>query len=72
MRLKFWTTLALLIALPSGCAKVSSGDFCDIAEPIYFSSINTIDMLMLQDRALVVDIVSHNETVEKQCGESHD
>ena len=64
----FGTKLNPLIAtlcvagLLSGCVATSpSGDFCDIARPIYFNSEEVVDWLLANDETLLRDLVSHNE-----------
>lgn len=64
--LKFWMMLGLLVAPLAGCVK-PTGNYCDIARPIYFSSQSTIDWLLKNDRDLVVGIVSNNDTHEALC-----
>jgi hypothetical protein len=39
------------------------GDFCDIADPIYFGRDDVVDWLSVNDERLLRDIVIHNETV---------
>lgn len=60
-------TLALPIALVSGCAKVTSGSYCDLASPHYFKSSDTVDLLLKYDRDLLSKTVVHNETYERIC-----
>ena len=67
MRLKFWTTAALLIVPLAGCAKVGANSYCDIASPLYFESMKTAEWLMENDRKLLTDIVINNETHERLC-----
>jgi len=58
----------LLIALTSGCAvKTNSGDFCDIARPIYFDSADTINWLAENDRWMLQSVVAHNEIQQVMC-----
>ena len=64
----FGTKLNPLIAilcvagLLSGCVATSpSGDFCEIARPIYFNSEEVVDWLLENDETLLRDLVSHNE-----------
>ena len=55
-------TLILSTALTSGCAvKINSGDFCDLARPMYFDTAETINWLAKNDRWLLQGIVAHNE-----------
>ena len=44
-----------------------SGDYCDIAKPIYFGNADTINWLLGHDRDLLVDTVVHNETHARLC-----
>ena len=68
MKLKSWMTLALLIVPLAGCATMTpSGDYCDIAYPIYFGNADTIDWLLGNDRNLLVDTIVHNETHARLC-----
>ena len=68
MKSKHWATLALGSALLSGCAQTpTNGNYCDLAKPLQFSSQQTIDTLMAQDRGLLVGIVVNNETWDQFC-----
>lgn len=60
-------TAACLSALTSGCATVSSGSYCDVAEPHYFGGPETVAWLLEHDRALLADTVTHNETWARLC-----
>jgi hypothetical protein len=55
------------LAVLSGCVTANSGDFCDIARPIYFDSENVVSWLSEHDERLLRDIVAHNEKT-KSCG----
>lgn len=60
----------LLIATLSGTALLSgcvspSGDFCDVARPIYMDSEAVVDWLLENDEAMLRDVVSHNEMTAK-------
>jgi len=58
----------LLIALLGGCGATISGDsYCDITRPVLFGGQHTVDWLMKNDRALVVDLLVANETFERIC-----
>ena len=60
--------LALGSALLSGCVQApTNGNYCDLARPLQFSSQQTIDTLMAQDRGLLVGIVVNNETWDQFC-----
>lgn len=48
------------VGLLSGCV-TPSGDFCDIAKPMYFETDLTVEWLAENDEALLRDIVAHNE-----------
>lgn len=52
--------------LLSGCV-APSGDYCDIARPIYFDGVETVDWLMYNDQPVLREIVTHNEQVERLC-----
>lgn len=60
-------TLALGIALLSGCVHPTNGNYCDLAGPLWLGSTQTIDNLMQSDRDLLVGIVIHNETWSDNC-----
>ena len=60
-------TSVCLIALASGCAQTTTGDYCDLADPSEFSSSQTIDWLMANDRRLLEQIVIQNETYKRLC-----
>jgi hypothetical protein len=61
MRFRLWIMTLCALAVLSGCVTASSGDFCDIARPIYFDSENVVNWLSEHDSALLRDIVAHNE-----------
>ena len=67
MKSRHWATLALGSALLSGCVQPTNGNYCDLARPLQFSSQQTIDTLMAQDRGLLVGIVVNNETWDQFC-----
>ena len=50
--------------LLSGC-DVPTGNYCDIAKPLYFNTSQTIDWLAENDESLLRDIVIHNETTAR-------
>jgi hypothetical protein len=52
------------VVLLSGCVS-PSGDFCDVARPIYIGSESVVDWLVENDEALLRDVVSHNEMTSK-------
>ena len=60
--------LALASGLLSSCAQTpTSGNYCDLAGPLWLGSTQTIDDLMQADRDLLVGIVIHNETWSDTC-----
>lgn len=60
--------LILWIALASGCAKTTTGDYCDIASPLYFGSDEVVTFLAENDVSLLREIVIANEQWVKLCG----
>jgi hypothetical protein len=42
--------------------------YCDVAKPHFFSSQDTVDWLLNNDRELLVDTTVHNETYDRLCG----
>jgi len=61
-----WTTLLYAVALVTGCASPpGSGNYCDIAMPIWWDSTEDLDAT---PDAVVRQIVEHNETVAGLCG----
>ena len=69
MKLLLPMILASSMLLTSGCANLMADTYCDIASPLYFNDASTVDTLIRQDRQLLVDIVVHNETHKRICGE---
>ena len=62
-------TLILLTGLAAGCAQTTtSGDYCDIASPLYFESQEVVNYLLHNDSILLREIVIANETWAKLCG----
>ena len=59
--------LALGSGLLSSCAQTPTGNYCDLAGPLWLGSTQTIDTLMQEDRDLLVGIVIHNETWADAC-----
>lgn len=57
--------LGLLSALLSGCARVTTE--CDWTRIIRFSSQQTIDWLLQNDRQLLAEVVAHNEAKQEVC-----
>lgn len=60
MRLKLWIALLSSVVLLVGCVS-PSGDFCDVARPIYIGSDAVVDWLAENDEPMLRAIVSHNE-----------
>lgn len=60
MRSKRWIALLSSVGLLLGCV-APSGNYCDIAAPIYIGSDHVVDWLAENDEALLRSIVSHNE-----------
>lgn len=66
MRWRSWTTLACLTVLLAGCG-MTVNSYCDIASPLLFDSQKTVDWLLRNDRALLVEIIVHNEQNTRIC-----
>jgi hypothetical protein len=60
--------LTLLIGLTSGCVQKTSGDYCDIASPLYFADQDVVKYLSQHDTMLLREIVISNETWNALCG----
>ena len=61
--------LILPLALNAGCAQTTtSGNYCDLASPLYFDSKEVVKYLSENDSILLRDILVYNETQEKLCG----
>ena len=56
----------ILFLLLAGCAQ-TSGNYCDIASPLYFDSNEVVDYLSQKDENLLRDVVIHNETWQELC-----
>ena len=54
------------IGLLSGCV-TTSANYCDVAAPLYFDGVGTIDWLADNDVGLLRGIVVHNEQHDKLC-----
>jgi hypothetical protein len=67
MKLTTLMTLSLVSVPLLGCA-VTTGNYCDIAEPLYFHQDSSVQMLIEQDRELLRNIVTHNEQWSALCG----
>ena len=61
------TILTSLTVLLSGCARIETGSYCDIAGPIYFGDEASLHWLMENDRQLVEEIVINNEAYAELC-----
>ena len=60
-------TFSLIVLVGTGCAPTTSGDFCDIASPLYFESGEVVDWLAENDERLLREIVVANETWAALC-----
>lgn len=60
MKSRHWIVTLSSVVLLSGCVK-TSGDFCDIARPIYMGGDHVVDWLAEHDEDLLRSVVSHNE-----------
>ena len=68
MMLKLWIRTLCALGLLSGCAVTSpSADYCDIASPLYFDQMATVDWLEDNDALLLRGVVVHNEQHDKLC-----
>lgn len=65
MKSKPWIVILSSAALLSGCVAASS--YCDVADPLYFDGVGTIDWLSENDVGLLRGIVVHNEQHDKLC-----
>lgn len=66
MKSKLLIVTLCAAGLLSGCAgQTPSGDFCDIARPIYFDGEIVVDWLLDNDETMLRDVVSHNEMIAK-------
>ena len=61
-------TSTLFVVLLSGCARLTTDSYCDIASEMYFDTDRTVSWLLANDRSLLVDIIVHNETTRRVCG----
>lgn len=61
-------TLILPLALSAGCVRITTDSYCDIASPLYFDTDDTVSWLLRNDKALLIDIIVHNETTARICG----
>ena len=60
MKSRLLVATILNVGLLSGCV-AQTGDFCDVARPIYIGSENVVDWLAENDENLLRSVVSHNE-----------
>lgn len=56
--------MTLSVGLLFGCA-APSGDFCDIARPMYIGGHDVVDWLAEHDEPLLRAVVAHNEKTAK-------
>lgn len=59
--------LILLLGLSAGCAQTTSGNYCDIASPLYFGDSRTVIWLSENDESLLREIIIANETWAALC-----
>jgi hypothetical protein len=57
-------TLIMGVIILAGCV-TPSGNYGDIAKPIMFGSVATIEWLLANDEAMLRQVVTHNEQVER-------
>jgi len=55
------------VAALTACMPAPGGDYCDIARTKYFGGVGTIEWLVRNDRPLLAQIVSENETRRELC-----
>ena len=68
MRSKVLIGTLCAAGLLSGCVAASqSAEYCDIASPLYFDQMATVDWLEDNDTLLLREIVVHNEQHDKLC-----
>jgi len=67
MKFAWLTTLILLTGLGSGCARIANDSYCDVARPHLFADEGVVQWLVENDRELLVEIVTHNETFSRLC-----
>lgn len=60
-RLKPLALTIFAAALLFGCVTASSGDFCDIARPIYIGGDDVVWWLGENDEPMLRAVVTHNE-----------
>jgi hypothetical protein len=64
MKSKLLILTLLSSAALAGCV-TPSGNYGDIAKPILFGSVETIEWLAANDEAMLRQVVTHNEQVER-------
>jgi hypothetical protein len=64
MKLKLWIVTLSSLALVAGC-EAPTGNFCEVARPIYIGGDPVIDWLAENDEVLLRSVVSHNEKTAK-------
>jgi len=52
-----------VLLVTSGCAQKITGNYCDIAKPIYFPEA----LFDFKDRTLIKDLLENNENYFKLC-----
>jgi len=63
-----WKAIPILsIGLASGCVATTTGNYCDIAGPMYFDDNDTVAWLSENDDKLLAEIVINNETWAELC-----
>jgi len=63
-----WKVIPILsIGFLNGCAQTTSGDYCDIASPLYFENQDVVEYLSQKDATLLREIVIANETWAELC-----
>lgn len=67
MKFAWLTILILLTVQVSGCAKIANDTYCDIARPHLFADEGVVQWLVENDRELLTEIVTHNETFSRLC-----
>ena len=58
--------LILPLALLAGCAQPAT-NYCLISSPLLFEDEGVVAFLLEHDKALLQDVVVHNETYAKIC-----
>ncbi|MFA5662414.1 hypothetical protein [Castellaniella sp.] len=60
-----WTMMLCVTALIAGCAAIPAGSYCDLANPIWWQSVDELDAT---PDGIVRQVVRHNERYEAVCG----